>query len=253
VQPYTWKGREWMAGPDLYYNRARFYDPQLGRFTSEDPLGYAAGDSNVYTFGWNNPKRWNDPSGLTAGGEQGGFSANILRAAPAAAAIGIAIAIACVMNSIADALEYYGDVNPVVAMAVEFIACRVLGKAPGAIGAVGGRIGRGSGPGIGGRAGTKGNTGPAEPAAVIGRTNDLKTPRAGERPLLDRLPNLGDRQANWKQNSGVLRQEMNRGLPIRDASPGDTGGWFLNAERYLLRDRGWLFDPKTNYWYPPKV
>ncbi len=87
---------------------------------------------------------------------------------------------------------------------------------------------------------------------VIGRTKDLQSLAKGERSLLDRLrPDLGSPKANWARNSGVLREEMRRGLPIRDASPGDTGGAFLNAERALLRDRGWMFDPATNYWMPP--
>jgi RHS repeat-associated protein len=64
-QPFRWKAREFLgAGVDLYYNRARFYDPQLGRFTSEDPLGYGGGSKNLFVFGTNNPKKWNDPSGL---------------------------------------------------------------------------------------------------------------------------------------------------------------------------------------------
>ncbi|MFH1816258.1 MAG: hypothetical protein ABIF28_19100, partial [Pseudomonadota bacterium] len=87
---------------------------------------------------------------------------------------------------------------------------------------------------------------------VIGRVNDLKSLQAGEQSLLERLPNLGGPKANWAQNSGVLREEMGRGVPIRDASPGDTAGQFLNAERGLLRDRGWTFDSKTNFWMPPK-
>lgn len=62
---------------------------------------------------------------------------------------------------------------------------------------------------------------------------------------------MPDVKAEWKTNSGLLRQEMNKGLPIRDVSPGDTGGMFLNAERNLLESRGWQFDPKTNYWNPP--
>lgn len=84
---------------------------------------------------------------------------------------------------------------------------------------------------------------------VIGRVQDLQKLGPGEQSLLDRLPDLGSPKANWKQNSGVLRQEMNRGLPIRDASVGNTGGQFLNAERNLLRDRGWTFD--GSYWKPP--
>ena len=38
---------------------------------------------------------------------------------------------------------------------------------------------------------------------------------------------------------------------IRDASRGDTGGQFLNAERNLLQSRGWTFDPSPNMWISP--
>ena len=86
---------------------------------------------------------------------------------------------------------------------------------------------------------------------VIGRTKDLKNLESGEYTLLERLPDHGSAKANWKQNSGVLRQEMHRGQPIRDASSKDNSGWFLNAERGLLNDRGWKFDGSTNLWMPP--
>jgi len=49
----------------------RFYDPALGRFLAEDPLGYSGGDSNLYSFAWNNPKNRSDPSGLSAAAEEG--------------------------------------------------------------------------------------------------------------------------------------------------------------------------------------
>ena len=35
-------------GSGLYYYPARYYDPALGRFISEDPLGFDAGDINLY-------------------------------------------------------------------------------------------------------------------------------------------------------------------------------------------------------------
>lgn len=91
---------------------------------------------------------------------------------------------------------------------------------------------------------------------VIGKLVDLRSLRAGERTMLDRLPNLGSPRANWKQNSGVLRQEMARGRPIRDASVDASGRLinntgFLRAERDLLQSHGWTYDPSTTMWNPP--
>jgi len=86
---------------------------------------------------------------------------------------------------------------------------------------------------------------------VIGRVKDLQNLKKWEQSLLNRLPDRGGAKANWKQNSGVVRQEISKGKPIRDASPGDIRGQFLNAERNLLRDRGWILDSRTNNWTPP--
>ena len=47
----------------LYYVRARWYDPHLGRFVSEDPIGLAGG-LNVYAYVGNSPLNGTDPSGL---------------------------------------------------------------------------------------------------------------------------------------------------------------------------------------------
>lgn len=40
------------------------YDPSIGRFTSVDPSGFAAGDADLYRFVGNNPVNETDPSGL---------------------------------------------------------------------------------------------------------------------------------------------------------------------------------------------
>ena len=91
----------------------------------------------------------------------------------------------------------------------------------------------------------------AAETTVIGRVKDLQNIKSGETSLLSRLADKGSPKANWKQNSGVLRQEMSKGRPIRDASSGDKTGQFLNAERNLLESRGWRFDKSTNFWNPP--
>src|SRR5262249_43468965 len=60
---YGWTGRLWVAEVGLQYNRARFYDPGAGRWTSQDPEGFAAGDSDLYRYAGNAPTHATDPSG----------------------------------------------------------------------------------------------------------------------------------------------------------------------------------------------
>jgi RHS repeat-associated protein len=47
----------------LYYYRARYYDAQAGRFTSEDPVRFDAGP-NSYRYVRNSPILLKDPTGL---------------------------------------------------------------------------------------------------------------------------------------------------------------------------------------------
>ncbi len=61
---FKFSGREWDSEVGLYYNRARYYDPNTGRFISEDPSRFAAGDPNLYRYVFNGPTAYNDPSGL---------------------------------------------------------------------------------------------------------------------------------------------------------------------------------------------
>jgi len=56
-------GRAHDEEANLIYYRARFYDPEVGRFISEDPLGFEAG-VNFYAYVQNNPVMFNDPMGL---------------------------------------------------------------------------------------------------------------------------------------------------------------------------------------------
>jgi RHS repeat-associated protein len=61
---YQFTGRDKDAELDLQRNRARFYDPKSGRWISHDPLGFDAGDSNLYRYVNNEPLAFGDPSGL---------------------------------------------------------------------------------------------------------------------------------------------------------------------------------------------
>ena len=51
------------SGGELYYYRARYYDPVLKRFISQDPIGLAGG-ANFYGYVGGNPVSYSDPDGL---------------------------------------------------------------------------------------------------------------------------------------------------------------------------------------------
>jgi RHS repeat-associated protein len=47
----------------LDYMRARFYDPNMGRFSSIDPIGFQGKDTNFYRYASNSPTLYIDPQG----------------------------------------------------------------------------------------------------------------------------------------------------------------------------------------------
>ena len=61
---FTYTGRQWDGSAGLQYSRARWYDPKVGKFISEDPAGFAAGDINLSRYALNRATSHTDPSGL---------------------------------------------------------------------------------------------------------------------------------------------------------------------------------------------
>lgn len=61
---FAYTGREFDGETGQYYYRARYYDQNVGRFIGEDPIGFNAGDTNLYRYVANSPTNANDPSGL---------------------------------------------------------------------------------------------------------------------------------------------------------------------------------------------
>ena len=51
---------------ELYYNRHRYYDPQLGAYVNQDPIGLNGG-SNTYSYAYD-PMKFIDPKGLANSG-----------------------------------------------------------------------------------------------------------------------------------------------------------------------------------------
>lgn len=60
---FRYTGREFDTETGLYYYRARYYDPSIGRFLSEDPIQFLA-STNFYPYVGNSPPGASDSSGL---------------------------------------------------------------------------------------------------------------------------------------------------------------------------------------------
>jgi RHS repeat-associated protein len=78
---YRFTGQIEIPEAQLYYYKARVYDPSLGRFYQADPAGYGS-DVNSYAYAGNDPINTIDPNGLgtsglliTGNGVSGGFQA----------------------------------------------------------------------------------------------------------------------------------------------------------------------------------
>ena len=52
---FGYTGRERDRETGLQYNRARYYDPSIGAFIGQDPIGFGGGDANLYRYVGNSP------------------------------------------------------------------------------------------------------------------------------------------------------------------------------------------------------
>jgi len=92
VNSIRYAGEYYDAETGLYYLRARYYDPYIGRFISED--SYWGEDTNplslnLYTYAHNDPIRYIDPSGHSILGVIGGIIGGLI-GGPTGAAVGAA-------------------------------------------------------------------------------------------------------------------------------------------------------------------
>jgi RHS repeat-associated protein len=70
-QPLRYAGQYQDNESGLHYNLFRYYEPEVGRFTTQDPVGLAGG-LNLYQYA-PNPLGWVDPLGLSTCGTRGSY------------------------------------------------------------------------------------------------------------------------------------------------------------------------------------
>ncbi len=61
---FGYTGKQFDEFTGLQNNLNRWYNPRLGKFVSQDPIGFAGGDANLYRYVGNRPPNAVDPSGL---------------------------------------------------------------------------------------------------------------------------------------------------------------------------------------------
>jgi len=268
---YRFSSKEWIATAGLYYYGYRFYDPLTQRWMNRDPLGESGG-RNIYGFVGNRPTGNLDAFGLYILDEDGfpiegsynGLGAYLYDRGTkaqhdkimddAAKALGPLRYVPDIAGACFEPLDWaltagaiYQDPNNPWSYA------GLLPFVPSGVGKVAGKVEREAL-----EQAAKGipqlalpTIRQAEGGLVIGRGADLSRPFALA-PNEFRLswPATATTRSEWKINSGLLRTEMGKGIPIRDASPGNVGGMYLNAERNLLESRGWNYNSSTGYWNP---
>ncbi len=140
IQPYSYTGREYDGESGLYFYRARYFDASTGRFLSEDPIRFRAGDQNLYRYVFNNPVNFNDPLGLRGAfaGIGGGFGSAL--GGGIGAGIGATFGAGVGTGLGAAAGASIGGALGIVGGPAGIAAGTVLG---GALGATAGRIGGG--------------------------------------------------------------------------------------------------------------
>jgi RHS repeat-associated protein len=108
--------------PRKYY-RARYYDPKLGRFISEDPIRLRGG-INFFRYVRNNPTRWTDPTG------------EIFPVVVAIALIGYLVLVSDYANAPSPGDPTYSGSGPGGAMGAAAATAAAVAGIPGAVGAV---------------------------------------------------------------------------------------------------------------------
>jgi len=115
---FTYTGREFEPELNMYYYRARYYDPSVGRFLQQDPDPGKLQNPNTflskYIYAGNNPVMFNDPSGrflndlidaVSSIGNAIGSAVSAIGSAVSAIGNAIGSAISAIGNTVADVIN----------------------------------------------------------------------------------------------------------------------------------------------------
>lgn len=259
--PLAWQSQYQDPGTSHYYLRARVYDPTTGTYTSIDPLFLLTGTAYRYVAG--DPLNAGDPLGLVDLSGIGSFIADNSGTIATIGAIAVCAATAGVGCAIAGAAAFAIGAAQTIQSDAENcqLGWGTAGKVAldGLLALAGAGIGRAAGDIAERYALRAAARAEAEKGGLtLFKFGDATSTRAtgwrdGDRFL--RNPDYGSAHANWRANAGLLRAEMRSGRPIYDSYVDASGNLiptkgFLGAERNLLVNHGWTFDPGTGAWTP---
>ena len=116
ANPFRYCGEQFDNETGNYYLRARYYSPNIGRFTQEDPI---MDGLNWYTYCAGNPVAYRDPSGESAYALEWGATTWGLTLADGPLPIGDAIyGIGLTVATLIDLVETYGTTYPTESISV---------------------------------------------------------------------------------------------------------------------------------------
>jgi RHS repeat-associated protein len=243
TQPFGFSTKRYDKQTGLIHYQYRPYAPEIGRWLTRDPLGETGG-MNLYAFVGNNPVNWVDPWGL--------YRSHWLLRALVPGQVAWDRAITAVENG--DPLG--AGLNAMAMIAEQALFVWTLGEASALVQASASVL-----PTSADLASEMCSDGGGN--YVIGRTADLAQPgtlKPGEmtlEPMIEAVKRIDGSyvpRPTVKSNLRALRIAMSKGLPIRDISPKDKNGSYLNMERIFLESRGWkprVINGET-WYFPPE-